>query len=65
MSDRKEKPLDLDKMKRDKLYDLIRRAVANGTASEIADQIAKDWFPMIRVSANAEIEFIIGDGVKR
>lgn len=65
MSDGKTKPLDLDKMRRDKLYDLISRAAANGTAREVADQVAKDWFPMMRVSADSEIEFIIGDGVKR
>lgn len=65
MSDRDTKPLDLEKMKRDKLYDLICRAAANGTAREVADQVANDWFPMMRVSADSEIEFIIGDGEKR
>jgi hypothetical protein len=57
--------LDLEKMKRDKLYDLICRATANGTAREVADQVAMDWYPRMRVSPDAKIEFIIGDGKKR
>jgi hypothetical protein len=59
-------PDDVDLMKRRKLLDIIRRVIANPhNAAEAADEIAKDWFPMIHVQRDGAIEIVIGSGAKR
>jgi hypothetical protein len=67
METRVETPSDkLDRAKRDKLLDIIRRVIANPeNAKEAADEIAQDWFPMIKVDARGAIHFRVGSGRKR
>lgn len=55
----------LETAKYERILDLIQRAVANGTASEVAAAIARDWFPLCRIATDGKISFIIGsDGEK-
>lgn len=55
-----------DKIKRDKLRDLIRRVIANPQhINEVTNEIALDWFPTIRVSPKGHLEIIVGSGRKR
>ena len=59
-------PRDLYAAKRDKLLDILRRLLANpGNAREVADEIALDWFPLVRVNADGSSEFVLGSGRKK
>ena len=58
--------VDANKLKRDKLRDIIRRVIANPTnVDEVADEIARDWFPLINVTPQGVMEIIVGSGQKR
>ena len=57
--------VDAEKLKREKLLDIIRRVVANpGNAKEVADEIALDWFPKIQVDPKGVIRVVLGSGRK-
>lgn len=54
---------EIEKLRRDKMLDILRRVIANpGNAPDVANQLVMDWFPVIRINADASIEFEIGDG---
>ena len=46
---------EIDKMKYDKLYDLICRACANGTSREVAAAIAVHWNPPISIGQDGKM----------
>lgn len=53
----------IEKLKRDKLLDILRRCIANpGNVTEVSNEIAKDWFPLMRVSADGSCEIVVGSG---
>lgn len=57
---------DIDREKREKLADIIRRATANpSNVAEVADEIARDWYPMIKIDPQGRRSFVIGSGKKK
>lgn len=57
---------DVDGLKRAKLRDIISRVMANPqNAAEVAEEIALDWFPMVRVDPKGNAEIVVGSGCKR
>lgn len=58
--------VDADRIKREKLQDIMRRIIANpSNIDEVVDQVAMDWFPMVRVDPKGRIEIVVGSGKKR
>lgn len=58
--------VETDKIKRDKLRDIIRRVIANPQhVDEVVDEIALDWFPNIHVDQGGCIRVVVGSGVKQ
>jgi hypothetical protein len=57
--------VDFKKLKRDKLVDLFRRVVANpGRLEEVAEAIAADWMPILRIDEHGKAEVLIGEAAK-
>lgn len=53
--------IDFVNIKREKLLDIIRRVIANPeNAKEVAEEVSRDWLPLIHVDEHNEISFIIG-----
>jgi len=51
--------VNIDQLKRDRLLDILRRVIANpGNVPQVAETIARDWFPMLRVGPNGKFEFV-------
>jgi hypothetical protein len=47
---------EFEKMKRDRLLDIIRRVLANpGEAKRVAEVLARDWTPMWTVDGKGKI----------
>lgn len=58
--------VDINNLKRAKLLDVIRRAIANPqNIQEVVDEIALDWFPSVRADSKGFLEIVIGSGKKR
>lgn len=56
----------IEKLKQEKLLDIIRQVIANPhKASEAAREIAMDWSPILYVDAKGECSFMYGSGTKR
>lgn len=56
----------IDQVKIDKLHDIIRCVVANPhNAREVAEEIAKDWYPMMQVNPDGSFDFVVSSGTKR
>lgn len=46
----------IEKVKRDRLKDLLRRAMANpDKLDEVVDAVLQDWFPLVTVSPKGVI----------
>lgn len=50
----------IDKAKRERLLDMLRRATANGSHQEVAAAIVLDWFPLLQIEPNGNIKILIG-----
>lgn len=49
----------MEKFKREKLLDIIRRVTANpGNAEDAANAIALDWFPKFQVKPDGKIDLV-------
>jgi hypothetical protein len=47
----------VEKFKKDKLLDIIRRTIANpGNAEHVAEALAKDWHPLFQVGSDKELK---------
>jgi len=56
---------DFDKIKRDRLIDLFRRAVANPhTLVEVATAVAHNWCPPFKVDSKGKTTVVVSDGSK-
>ena len=53
----------IEKMKLDKVLDLMRRATANGTHKEVAAVIAAHWNPPVSIMADGKM--VIDDAALR
>lgn len=61
MTDRAKMVQDIHRAKRDRILDLIRRATANGTHEQVAEAIARDWFPLCSIGPSGLISILISD----
>lgn len=57
---------EANKLKHEKLLDIIRRVIANPQhAKDAVDEIAIDWFPVFRVDQKGNFTIIVGSDRKK
>lgn len=52
---------EINFLKYDKLVDILRRVVANpNNIKEVAERIALDWNPVVRIESDGKITIVVG-----
>jgi hypothetical protein len=50
--------VDIDQLKLERLLDILRHVIANPeNAPKVAEALARDWFPRLRVGPNGKFDF--------